>query len=549
MAKKDTIYFLDFDSGSGSDQVEDMTLAVKGLQEAVKGLGLQMQNVFVPSSVDMKAFVRQMENGLLSLRLNLGKLKSALAEAVAPVAAMVLPALNSLVRKAVDTVQALGLVLGALFGAEQGTESMADSTKKLNTQLSGTAKAARRTLAGFDRINRLGAASGSSAGTVRAPAVSQPEQLSPRLQAMAEKILELLEPIRRIDFGPLQESLRRLGGTFSSFAGAVGSQMEWLWFQVLSPLAKWVIEAAGPASVELLRAAFEAMGRALMPVMEGLQRLMTHLQPVVSFIGSSMVGSLELLRQQFEKVGQTFADRGRQIQEIFDGIGQIISAVWARLEPVLARIRQGWSATLDVMGTQFSDAVRVLTDHFLSLTEFVSGVLTGRWSQAWNGLTGVFKGIANSLIGLLNGLLAGVTLGVNGVIRSLNRLSFSFPDWNIFGELAGKRFGLELSTVTAPRIPYLAKGAVLPANRPFLAMVGDQRHGTNVEAPLSTIQEAVALVMEDVAASNLAGQEAIVAQLRQILEAVLGIRIGDDVIGSAAERYQQKMAVIRGGYL
>ena len=80
-------------------------------------------------------------------------------------------------------------------------------------------------------------------------------------------------------------------------------------------------------------------------------------------------------------------------------------------------------------------------------------------------------------------------------------------------------------------------------------MVGDQHHGTNVEAPLSTIQEAVALVMEDVAASNLAGQEAIVAQLRQILEAVLGIRIGDDVIGSAAERYQQKMAVIRGGYV
>ena len=38
-------------------------------------------------------------------------------------------------------------------------------------------------------------------------------------------------------------------------------------------------------------------------------------------------------------------------------------------------------------------------------------------------------------------------------------------------------------------------------------------------------------------------------KLRQILEAVLGIRIGDDVIGSAAERYQQKMAVIRGGYV
>ena len=44
-------------------------------------------------------------------------------------------------------------------------------------------------------------------------------------------------------------------------------------------------------------------------------------------------------------------------------------------------------------------------------------------------------------------------------------------------------------------IPKLAQGAVLPANKPFLAMVGDQKHGTNVEAPLATIQEALANVL------------------------------------------------------
>ena len=46
-----------------------------------------------------------------------------------------------------------------------------------------------------------------------------------------------------------------------------------------------------------------------------------------------------------------------------------------------------------------------------------------------------------------------------------------------------------------PLIPKLAQGAVLPPNRPFLAMVGDQRSGTNVEAPLSTIEEAVENVL------------------------------------------------------
>ena len=96
------------------------------------------------------------------------------------------------------------------------------------------------------------------------------------------------------------------------------------------------------------------------------------------------------------------------------------------------------------------------------------------------------------------------------------------------------------------KIPYLAQGAVLPANRPFLAVVGDQKHGANVEAPLETIQEAVALVMGDVVASNMAGHEATVGVLREILDAVLGIEIGDEVIGRAAARYGSRMAVVRG---
>lgn len=44
-------------------------------------------------------------------------------------------------------------------------------------------------------------------------------------------------------------------------------------------------------------------------------------------------------------------------------------------------------------------------------------------------------------------------------------------------------------------IPYLAQGAVIPANHEFLAVLGDQTNGTNVEAPLETIQEALAEVL------------------------------------------------------
>ena len=157
----------------------------------------------------------------------------------------------------------------------------------------------------------------------------------------------------------------------------------------------------------------------------------------------------------------------------------------------------------------------------------------------------IVKAPINIIIGMINGLVQGVVDGINLIINALNGLSFDIPDWvPVFG---GQTFGFVITPLVAPKIPLLAKGAVLPANKPFLAMVGDQRHGTNVEAPLATIQEAVALVMEDQFNGMMAGFEAVTARQEQILETLLGIEIGDTTIGQAAMRYNRKMAIIKGG--
>ena len=154
--------------------------------------------------------------------------------------------------------------------------------------------------------------------------------------------------------------------------------------------------------------------------------------------------------------------------------------------------------------------------------------------------------MANGMIGYLNGTVGGTGKGVNGLIQAFNALQFEVPSW--IPIIGGKKFSLGLKGVTVPQIPYLAKGAVLPANRPFMAVVGDQKHGTNIEAPLSTIQEAVSVVMADQTAALAAGFEASIGVQREILQAVLGISVGDEVIGQAVARYNRKMAVVRGGY-
>ena len=140
------------------------------------------------------------------------------------------------------------------------------------------------------------------------------------------------------------------------------------------------------------------------------------------------------------------------------------------------------------------------------------------------------------------GDLSAVVTGINAVINALNGLSFDLPD--IFG---GGHVGFNISTLTAPQIPYLAQGAVIPANREFLAVLGDQSHGTNVEAPLDTIKQAVAEVMEDLQAGQMAGFEAVVAVLREILSAVYGIELTDEDVGRAVQRWQRKQLTATGG--
>mgnify|MGYP007122093631 CR=1 FL=1 len=93
------------------------------------------------------------------------------------------------------------------------------------------------------------------------------------------------------------------------------------------------------------------------------------------------------------------------------------------------------------------------------------------------------------------------------------------------------------------KIPKLAQGAVLPPNQPFLSMVGDQRNGTNVEAPLDTIKQAVAEVMMENNDLLTAGFEAVV---RAIQNKDMSVRIGDKDIYDANSNYEKRLNIMRG---
>lgn len=485
-----------------------------------------------------------LDDQLLVLRLNFGKLRAAIERAFAPITATVAPVLNSAVRALTDFCDNAGAVIAALFGTVY---------KKAVTTTKAVGTAVRRTLASFDKIERLNGGSGSGGSTTSVKLEPINDPLTPQLQsivdtirAVMEKIQSLIAPLKIIDFTPAADAFRRLGSAVGQFGMQVLTGLETAWHTLLVPLAKWAIQEAVPASVDVLTAAFGALNAIFTPVRTGFAALQTALAPFARFLGETVLLAIRSTGEQFAKLSLVFADKAPQITESFHALAAAFSALWERARPVFENLRTLWVQVTDILGTAAAKCVLSLIDMFSYLTEFIAGVATGNWERAWEGLKNILKSAVNGIIGLINSLLSGLTAGLNAVVRSLNSLSVTVPDW--VPVLGGRHFGFDIKPITAPQIPYLAQGAVLPAGKPFLAVVGDQRHGTNIEAPLSTIQEAVALVMQDQTSAIMAGFNASVEVQREILSAVLGISIGDEVIASAYDRYRSRQAVMKGAY-
>lgn len=207
---------------------------------------------------------------------------------------------------------------------------------------------------------------------------------------------------------------------------------------------------------------------------------------------------------------------------------------------------------LEGLGKSISDIFAGIREIFRGIVDFIAGVFTGDWRRAWEGIRQIFTGIwdtfvgivkapINLIIGLINGMIKGFCTGLNFIIKGLNKLSFTVPDW--VPGIGGQDWGFNIPLLSGYEIPYLAQGAVIPPNKQFLAMLGDQKSGTNVEAPLATIQQAVAEVMGDQIEAIAAIGEAIV---QAIENKNMTVAIGDKEIGRAANRYNSRQNVVKG---
>lgn len=175
---------------------------------------------------------------------------------------------------------------------------------------------------------------------------------------------------------------------------------------------------------------------------------------------------------------------------ILAGIGSFVAAEALNPGYLLDMVKGVWS---DVCGWWDQNVAQVFTGEFWQ----------GLWKAMVNGLIWAINSGLNAFGGFINGL----SNGIGGL------LSAAGVDWS---------FG-----VTMPQIPYLAQGAVIPPNRKFAAVLGDQTSGVNLEAPEGLIRQ---IVREEAGGNAWEVQQGVAAALMQVLPALLGGESGGDVV-------------------
>lgn len=192
------------------------------------------------------------------------------------------------------------------------------------------------------------------------------------------------------------------------------------------------------------------------------------------------------------------------LDNILDLFGSIISGTSELFNKTLAPII-GW--IVDTFGPIIANSINNIIDKGASILQFIIDVVSGiiesisgiidfivgiftlDFEKALSGIEKIFSGlwntVKNGFIDFINFIITGINSMIDGILSPINAM---ISGWN---NSVGKVVGTipEIS-ISIPTIPKLATGTVIPPNREFLAILGDQKSGTNIETPLDTMLQA-----------------------------------------------------------
>ena len=350
-----------------------------------------------------------------------------------------------------------------------------------------------------------------------------------------------------LDFYPLLESISNLTSTFAPIIEAIGNVLDWIYKNIVLPMLKWVIEVGLPTVINLVSkvATFladhqpivEAFGAALIGafaaakiaglasrviksvsgiamaanglialmtgtggIMGGIKAIATAIGPGGVFvlavgaaiaIGMLLYKNWDKIKEMAGKVWNWISNKTRRFVEDIGnklrGLATKMTTIWGNIK---ASAHQKWNAIWSTVSGFVERIKNAIVDKFTSAKNTVVNV--------FNGMRDAIRSVLNNIISVVNGAIS----KVNGVISAVES-AFSFGPWKVPTPFGSKTIGFKATFPRVPTVPYLAKGAVIPPRSEFLAVLGDQKQGNNIETPEALLRK---IVREETAGRQTGGR-------------------------------------------
>lgn len=241
------------------------------------------------------------------------------------------------------------------------------------------------------------------------------EALIPLIQQIIEEILPVIE-----------ENLPLLTDFISQLVSSLMPLVESLLppimdlFNLLLPILIQFIEQILPPIIELLTTLLPPIMKLvetlLPPLIDLFAALITPLAEILSAILPPLIDVINML---LEPIMALIDQLLPPLTELFKGLMPIFDA----LSPVIEFLGQLFSKVLGGAIEAIMPIIEGVMDVFGGLIDFITGVFSGNWEQAWNGIVNMFKGIFNLIPTIIEGIINGAIAIINGLIWGINQLT------------------------------------------------------------------------------------------------------------------------------
>lgn len=339
-----------------------------------------------------------------------------------------------------------------------------------------------------------------------------------------------------LDFYPLLESISNLTSTFAPIIEAIGNVLDWIYKNIVLPMLKWAIEVGLPTIINLVsglvgffedhQSIIEAFGAALIGafaaakiaglasrviksvsgiamaakglislmtgtggIMGGIKAIATAIGPAGIFViavGAAIAIGV-LLYKNWDKIKEAATKLKDWVigktRGLVDGVTKKLTNLKEKIGEIWKYAREKTTTTFGNMWNTVTTKVGAIKDAIVSKFTSARDTVVDTFTRIRDTVANVF----NNVIGIVNGAIGTINSAI-GTIES----ALSFGPWKV-PLLNGKSVtvGFKATFPRVPTVPYLAKGAVIPPRSEFLAVLGDQKQGNNIETPEALLRKIV----------------------------------------------------------